>query len=100
MNDITRYNSRLKEPALPRSSLVAWALGLMLLVFVLWANFFSLDEVTTAREKLCRRHASRLFSPLRAGSSTSWTFMRGTSLSGARCSRSLTARKPSPACRK
>ncbi|AJZ89678.1 secretion protein HlyD [Klebsiella michiganensis] len=67
MNDITRYNSRLKEPALPRSSLVAWALGLMLLAFVLWANFFSLDEVTTGSGKVVPSSREQVIQSLEGG---------------------------------
>lgn len=67
MNDITRYNSRLKEPVLPRSSLVAWALGLMLLVFVLWANFFSLDEVTTGSGKVVPSSREQVIQSLEGG---------------------------------
>ncbi len=34
MNDFSRFNSRLKEPRLPRSSLVAWSLFALLVVFI------------------------------------------------------------------
>ncbi|HEY3986704.1 HlyD family type I secretion periplasmic adaptor subunit [Cedecea sp.] len=67
MNDITRYNSRLKEPALPRASLVAWALGVMLLVFVLWANVFTLDEVTTGSGKVVPSSREQVIQSLEGG---------------------------------
>lgn len=67
MNDITRYNSRLKEPALPRASLVAWALGVMLLTFVLWANFFTLDEVTTGAGKVVPSSREQVIQSLEGG---------------------------------
>lgn len=52
MSDISRYNSRLKEPTLPRSSLIIWFLTALVVAFVVWANYFHLDEVTTGNGKI------------------------------------------------
>lgn len=41
------YDGRYNEPVLPRSTMVAWALSLLLALFLVWAWFFELDEVTT-----------------------------------------------------
>lgn len=49
MSDFSRFNSRLQEPHLPRSSLVVWSVVSMLVVFIAWAGWFQLDEVTTGR---------------------------------------------------
>ena len=38
MSEITRYNSRLKEPSLPRSSLIIWFLAALLGAFVVWVK--------------------------------------------------------------
>ena len=51
MNDFSRFNSRLKEPRLPRSSLVAWSLFARRVVFITAASLFQLDEVTTGSGK-------------------------------------------------
>lgn len=52
MNDLSRYNSRLKEPRLPRSTWVAWSLFALLAAFIAWASLFQLDEVTTGNGKV------------------------------------------------
>ncbi|WP_054181201.1 HlyD family type I secretion periplasmic adaptor subunit [Trabulsiella odontotermitis] len=52
MSEMNRFNSRLSEPSLPRSSLVAWFLFITLAAFVAWANMFHLDEVTTGTGKV------------------------------------------------
>lgn len=52
MSDLNRFNSRLSEPKLPRSSLVAWFLFILLAAFVGWASYFHLDEVTTGSGKV------------------------------------------------
>ncbi|KNC90627.1 HlyD family type I secretion periplasmic adaptor subunit [Trabulsiella odontotermitis] len=52
MSEMNRFNSRLSEPSLPRSSLVAWFLFALLAAFVAWAGFFHLDEVTTGSGKV------------------------------------------------
>lgn len=36
MNDFSRFNSRLKEPRLPRATLVAWSLFALLAAFIAW----------------------------------------------------------------
>ncbi|WHP30187.1 HlyD family type I secretion periplasmic adaptor subunit [Trabulsiella odontotermitis] len=52
MSEMNRFNSRLSEPSLPRSSLVAWFLFIALAAFVGWASMFHLDEVTTGSGKV------------------------------------------------
>ncbi|MGL5128018.1 MAG: HlyD family efflux transporter periplasmic adaptor subunit [Aeromonas popoffii] len=52
MNDFARFNCRLKEPPLPRSTWVAWSLFALLTIFVTWASVFHLDEVTTGSGKV------------------------------------------------
>ncbi|HHT0990165.1 secretion protein HlyD [Enterobacter roggenkampii] len=52
MNDFSRFNSRLKEPRLPRATLVAWSLFALLAAFIAWASLFHLDEVTTGSGKV------------------------------------------------
>ena len=67
MNDLTRFNSRLKEPRLPRSSLVAWALFALLAVFIAWASLFELDEVTTGRGKVIPSSHEQVIQSLEGG---------------------------------
>lgn len=52
MSEMNRFNSRLSEPRLPRSSLVVWSLFIVLAAFVGWAGIFHLDEVTTGSGKV------------------------------------------------
>ncbi|CAM7604396.1 MULTISPECIES: HlyD family type I secretion periplasmic adaptor subunit [Citrobacter] len=52
MRDVNRFNSRLSEPKLPRSSLIVWFLFALLAAFVAWASYFHLDEVTTGSGKV------------------------------------------------
>lgn len=52
MSDFNRFSSRLSEPKLPRSSLVAWFLFALLAAFVGWMSYFHLDEVTTGSGKV------------------------------------------------
>ncbi|HEG1752748.1 HlyD family type I secretion periplasmic adaptor subunit [Enterobacter kobei] len=67
MNDLTRFNSRLKEPRLPRSSLVAWALLALLAVFIAWASLFELDEVTTGSGKVIPSSHEQVIQSLEGG---------------------------------
>ncbi|HCR1838378.1 TPA: HlyD family type I secretion periplasmic adaptor subunit [Enterobacter kobei] len=67
MNDLTRFNSRLKEPHLPRSSLVAWALFALLAVFIAWASLFELDEVTTGSGKVIPSSHEQVIQSLEGG---------------------------------
>lgn len=67
MNDLTRFNSRLKEPRLPRSSLVVWALFALLAVFIAWASLFELDEVTTGSGKVIPSSHEQVIQSLEGG---------------------------------
>ncbi|HCR2076583.1 TPA: HlyD family type I secretion periplasmic adaptor subunit [Enterobacter kobei] len=67
MNDLTRFNSRLKEPRLPSSSLVAWALFALLAVFLAWASLFELDEVTTGSGKVIPSSHEQVIQSLEGG---------------------------------
>ncbi|HFV9241583.1 TPA: HlyD family type I secretion periplasmic adaptor subunit [Enterobacter bugandensis] len=67
MNDFSRYNSRLKEPHLPRSSLVAWSLFALLAVFIAWASLFQLDEVTTGSGKVIPSSHEQVIQSLEGG---------------------------------
>ncbi|MCM7097950.1 HlyD family type I secretion periplasmic adaptor subunit [Enterobacter hormaechei] len=67
MNDFSRFNSRLKEPHLPRSSLVAWSLFALLVVFITWASLFQLDEVTTGSGKVIPSSHEQVIQSLEGG---------------------------------
>lgn len=67
MNDLTRFNSRLHEPRLPRSSWVAWCLFALLAAFIGWANFFELDEVTTGSGKVVPSSHEQVIQSLEGG---------------------------------
>ena len=67
MNDFSRFNSRLKEPRLPRSSLVAWSLFALLVVFITWASLFQLDEVTTGSGKVIPSSHEQVIHSLEGG---------------------------------
>lgn len=67
MNDLTRYNSRLKEPRLPRSTLVAWSLFALLAAFIIWASLFQLDEVTTGSGKVIPSSHEQVIQSLEGG---------------------------------
>lgn len=67
MNDFSRFNSRLKEPRLPRASLVAWSLFAMLAVFIGWASLFKLDEVTTGSGKVIPSSHEQVIQSLEGG---------------------------------
>ncbi|MBS7444738.1 HlyD family type I secretion periplasmic adaptor subunit [Enterobacter sp. 120016] len=67
MNDFSRFNSRLKEPRLPRSSLVAWSLFTLLAVFIAWASLFHLDEVTTGSGKVIPSSHEQVIQSLEGG---------------------------------
>lgn len=51
MNELSRYNSRLKEPRLPRSTWVAWSLFALLAAFIAWRVCFSLMKSPPATAK-------------------------------------------------
>lgn len=67
MNDFSRFNSRLKELRLPRSSLVAWSLFALLAVFIAWASLFHLDEVTTGSGKVIPSSHEQVIQSLEGG---------------------------------
>ena len=67
MNDFSRFNSRLKEPRLPRASLVAWSLFALLAVFIGWASLFKLDEVTTGSGKVIPSSHEQVIQSLEGG---------------------------------
>lgn len=67
MSDFSRFNSRLKEPCLPRSTLVAWALFALLAVFIIWASLFHLDEVTTGSGKVIPSSHEQVIQSLEGG---------------------------------
>lgn len=67
MNDFSRFNSRLKEPHLPRASLVAWSLFALLAVFITWASLFKLDEVTTGSGKVIPSSHEQVIQSLEGG---------------------------------
>lgn len=61
------YDGRFNEPALPRSSLVGWALFLLLALFLAWAWFFELDEVTTGNGKVVPSSREQVIQSLEGG---------------------------------
>ncbi|EMH4161539.1 HlyD family type I secretion periplasmic adaptor subunit [Pluralibacter gergoviae] len=67
MSDFTRFNSRLREHALPPSMLVAWCISGMLAAFLLWASFFNLDEVTTGSGKVIPSSHEQVVQSLEGG---------------------------------
>ncbi|MHC9515361.1 HlyD family type I secretion periplasmic adaptor subunit [Enterobacter mori] len=67
MNDFSHFNSRLKEPRLPRASLVAWSLFALLAVFIAWASLFKLDEVTTGSGKVIPSSHEQVIQSLEGG---------------------------------
>lgn len=67
MNDFSRFNSRLKEPRLPRATLVAWSLFALLVVFITWASLFHLDEVTTGSGKVIPSSHEQVIQSLEGG---------------------------------
>ena len=67
MNDFSRFNSRLKEPRLPRATLVAWSLFALLAVFIAWASLFHLDEVTTGSGKVIPSSHEQVIQSLEGG---------------------------------
>ncbi|WP_393948197.1 HlyD family type I secretion periplasmic adaptor subunit [Kluyvera intermedia] len=67
MSDFSRFNSRLKEPRLPRSTWVAWSLFALLAVFLTWASMFHLDEVTTGTGKVIPSSHEQVIQSLEGG---------------------------------
>ncbi|MGP3593669.1 HlyD family efflux transporter periplasmic adaptor subunit [Vagococcus sp. WN89Y] len=67
MTEITRYNSRLREPRLPGPTMVALAMFTLVLAFVVWANAFHLDEVTTGNGKVVPSRHEQMIQSLEGG---------------------------------
>ncbi|MEY6828576.1 HlyD family type I secretion periplasmic adaptor subunit [Enterobacter roggenkampii] len=67
MNDFSRFNSRRKEPRLPRATLVAWSLFALLAAFIAWASLFHLDEVTTGSGKVIPSSHEQVIQSLEGG---------------------------------
>lgn len=67
MSDFSSFNSRLQEPHLPRSSLVVWSVVSMLVVFIAWAGWFQLDEVTTGSGKVVPSSHEQVIQSLEGG---------------------------------
>lgn len=67
MNDFSRFNSRLKEPHLPRSTCVAWSLCSIFAIFTVWASVFKLDEVTTGSGKVIPSSHEQVIQSLEGG---------------------------------
>lgn len=67
MNDFSRFNSRLKEPRLPRATLVAWSLFALLAAFIAWASLLHLDEVTTGSGKVIPSSHEQVIQSLEGG---------------------------------
>lgn len=61
------FDGLLREPNLPRSTIVAWTLCLMLALFVAWAWFFRLDEVTTGNGKIVPSSHEQIIQSLEGG---------------------------------
>lgn len=67
MSDFSRFNSRLQEPKLPRSTLVAWSLFALFALFAIWASLFQLDEVTTGSGKVIPSSHEQVIQSLEGG---------------------------------
>lgn len=67
MSDFSRFNSRLQEPKLPRSTLVAWSLFVLFALFTIWASMFQLDEVTTGSGKVIPSSHEQVIQSLEGG---------------------------------
>ncbi|WP_419718568.1 HlyD family type I secretion periplasmic adaptor subunit [Erwinia aphidicola] len=67
INGQKQYHRPLAEKSLPRSTILVWSLALMLLSFVLWANFYTLDEVTTGTGKVIPSSHEQIVQSLEGG---------------------------------
>lgn len=61
------YTSGIREPKLPRASVMVWIIFLMLGCFGAWAYFFSLDEVTTGTGKVVPSSHEQVIQSLEGG---------------------------------
>lgn len=56
-----------KEPPLPRASLVIWIIGIDLLILLLWAGLFQLEEVSTGTGKVIPSSKEQVIQSLDGG---------------------------------
>ncbi|MFS1587685.1 secretion protein HlyD, partial [Acinetobacter radioresistens] len=56
-----------REPPLPKSSLVIWVVGLCLLVLLVWAWLFKLEEVSTGTGKVIASSKEQVIQSLEGG---------------------------------
>ena len=56
-----------KEPPLPRASLVIWIIGIGLLILLLWAGLFQLEEVSTGTGKVIPSSKEQIIQSLEGG---------------------------------
>ena len=72
MSELEQANSRsmnvtYKEPSLPRSSFVIWIVGIGLLVLLIWAWLFNLEEVSTGTGKVIPSSKEQVIQSLEGG---------------------------------
>jgi adhesin transport system membrane fusion protein len=72
MSELEQANSRpmnvtYKEPSLPRSSFVIWIVGIGLLVLLIWAWLFNLEEVSTGTGKVIPSSKEQIIQSLEGG---------------------------------
>ncbi|WP_420002119.1 HlyD family type I secretion periplasmic adaptor subunit [Acinetobacter sp. LF10] len=72
MSELEQANSRpmnvtYKEPNLPRSSFVIWIVGIGLLVLLIWAWLFNLEEVSTGTGKVIPSSKEQIVQSLEGG---------------------------------
>jgi adhesin transport system membrane fusion protein len=72
MSELEQANSRpmnvtYKEPSLPRSSFVIWIVGIGLLVLLIWAWLFNLEEVSTGTGKVIPSSKEQIVQSLEGG---------------------------------
>ena len=60
-------NVTYKEPKLPRSTLVVWMIGIGLLVLLIWAWLFNLEEVSTGTGKVIPSSKEQIIQSLEGG---------------------------------
>ena len=61
------YTSGIREPKLPRATIMVWIIVLMLACFGSWAYFFNLDEVTTGTGKVVPSSHEQVIQSLEGG---------------------------------
>lgn len=72
MSDVLQHPKRAtkvsyKEPPLPRASLVIWIIGIGLLILLLWAGLFQLEEVSTGTGKVIPSSKEQVIQSLDGG---------------------------------